>query len=85
MEVDSLLSSHAATPVYLLAAANEVVNFRAAMMLRRQSSEIRIFARCFRRGWFAESLARENAFELLAFEEVFQQALQEHYEKLATL
>ena len=85
VEVDSLLSSHAATPVYLLAAANEVVNFRAAMMLRRRSSEIRIFARCFRRGLFAESLARKNAFELLAFEEVFQHALQEHYETLATL
>jgi hypothetical protein len=85
VEVDLLLSSHAATPVYLLAAANEVVNFRAAMMLRRRSSEIRIFARCFRRGPFAESLARENAFELLAFEEVFQQALRDHYETLAAL
>ena len=85
MEVDSLLSSHAATPIYLLTAANEVVNFRAAMMLRRRSSDIRIFARCFRRGSFAESLARENAFELLAFEEVFQQALRDHYETLATL
>ena len=85
VKVESLLSSHAATPVYLLAAANEVVNFRAAMMLRRQSAEIRIFARCFRRGSFAESLARENAFELLAFEEVFQQALRDHYETLAAL
>ena len=85
VEVESLLSSHAATPVYLLAAANEVVNFRAAMMLRRQSAEIRIFARCFRRGSFAESLARENAFELLAFEEVFQQALRDQYETLAAL
>jgi voltage-gated potassium channel Kch len=84
-EVDSLLSSHSATPVYLLAAANEVTNFRAAMMLRRGSPEIRIFARCFRRGSFAESLARENAFELLAFEEVFQQALRDHYETLAAL
>lgn len=85
VEVDSLLSSHSATPVYLLAAANEVINFRAAMMLRRRSSEIRIFARCYRRGAFAESLARENVFELFAFEEVLQQALQDHYETLATL
>ena len=85
MEVESLLKSHRATPIFLLAAADEVVNFRAAMMLRRQSSEIRIFARCFRRGSFAESLARENAFELLAFEEVFQQALRDHYETLAAL
>ena len=84
-QVDSLLSPHSATPVYLLAAADEVINFRAAMLLRRRSAEIRIFARCFRRGLFAESLAGENAFELLAFEEVFQQALQEHYETLATL
>jgi hypothetical protein len=84
-KVDSLLKSHAATPVYLLASAKEAVNFRAAMMLRRHSAEIRIFARCFQRGSFAESLARENAFELLAFEEVFQHALQDHYETLATL
>jgi hypothetical protein len=84
-KVDSLLKSHAATPVYLLASAKEAVNFRAAMMLRRHSAEIRIFARCFQRGSFAESLARENAFELLAFEEVFQHALRDHYETLATL
>jgi hypothetical protein len=84
-KVDSLLSSYSATPVYLLAAARDVTNFRAAMMLRRRSSDIRIFARCFRRGSFAESLARENAFELLAFEEVFEQALQDHYQTLAAL
>jgi voltage-gated potassium channel Kch len=84
-EVDGALESHTATPVFLLASANEVVNFRSAMMLRRRSSEVRIFARCFRRSSFAQLLARENAFELLAFEEVFQQALRDHYETLAAL
>jgi hypothetical protein len=84
-KVDSVLSADEATPVYLLAAANEVVNFRLAMMLRRQSSDIRIFARCFRRSSFAQSLAQENAFELLAFEEVFHSALQDHYETLAAI
>jgi FlaA1/EpsC-like NDP-sugar epimerase len=84
-EVDSVLSSHDAAPVYLLAAANEVVNFRSAMLLRRRSSDSRIFARCFRRSSFAQSLAQENAFELLAFEEVFQHALQDHYETLAAI
>jgi len=84
-KVDSVLSSPGATPVYLLAAANEVVNFRSAMMLRRRSSDIRIFARCFRRSSFAQSLAQENAFELLAFEEVFHNALQDHYETLAAI
>ncbi len=81
-KVDSVLSSHAASPVYILAAAKEVVNFRSAMMLRRGSSDIRIFARCFRRSSFAQSLAQENAFELLAFEEVLQQALLDHYQNL---
>ena len=84
-EVDELLSRHSATPIFLLAAANEVVNFRSAMMLRRRSSEVRIFARCFRRSSFAQSLARENAFELLAFEEVFQLALQDHYQTLSAI
>jgi hypothetical protein len=84
-KVESVLSSTEATPVYLLAAANEVVNFRSAMMLRRRSSDIRIFARCFRRSSFAQSLAQENAFELLAFEEVFHNALQDHYETLAAI
>jgi voltage-gated potassium channel Kch len=84
-KVDSELSSHAATPVYLLAAANEVVNFRSAMMLRRRSSDIRIFARCFRRSSFAQSLAQENAFELLAFEEVLHQALLDHYQNLVAV
>ena len=84
-KVDSVLSSHDAAPVYLLAAGNEVINFRSAMMLRRRSSDSRIFARCFRRSSFAQSLAQENAFELLAFEEVFQHALQDHYETLAAI
>ena len=84
-EVDTVLESHQAIPVYLLAAANEVVNFRSAMMLRRRLSDARIFARCFRRSSFAQSLASENDFELLAFEDVFQQALQDHYETLAAV
>lgn len=84
-KADSELSSHAATPVYMLAAADEVVNFRSAMMLRRQSSDIRIFARCYRRSSFAQSLAQENAFELLAFEEVLQEALLEHYQNLVAV
>jgi hypothetical protein len=69
----------------MLAAADEVVNFRSAMMLRRQSSDIRIFARCYRRSSFAQSLAQENAFELLAFEEVLREALLEHYQNLVAV
>ena len=83
--VDKVLEPHEAIPVYLLAAENEVLNFRSAMMLRRRLPDARIFARCFRRSAFAQSLARENDFELLAFEDVFQQALHDHYQTLASV
>lgn len=83
--VDAALASVEADPVYLLASSNEVVNFRAAMLLRGRSDQTRIFARCFHRSRFAESLAGQGAFELLAFEDVLRNALTEHYEGLKTL
>lgn len=72
-------------PVYLLASSDEVVNFRAAMLLRAREADPLIFARCFHRGRFAESLAGQRHFELLAFEEVLRDALVEHYEGLRTV
>lgn len=84
-EVESTLSAYAATPVYLLAGSDEVVNFRSAMLLRSRSEKIRIFARCFRRSAFAESLAKQRSFELLAFEDVLQQALLDHYQNLVAV
>ncbi len=84
-KVDASLASIEAEPVYLLASSNEVVNFRAAMLLRGRSDGIRIFARCFHRSRFAESLAEQGSFELLAFEDVLRDALTEHYEGLRTL
>jgi hypothetical protein len=72
-------------PVYLLSSSAEVVNFRAAMLLRAREPEALIFARCFHRGRFAESLADQLGFELLAFEEVLRDALVEHYEGLRTI
>lgn len=72
-------------PVYLLASSVEVVNFRAAMLLRAREPEALIFARCFHRGRFAESLAAQLRFDLLAFEEVLREALVEHYEGLRTV
>jgi hypothetical protein len=83
--VDDEVAGLEATPVYLLASSDEVVNFRAAMLLRARSSEPRVFARCFHRGQFAESLAEQRDFELLAFEEVLRDALVEHYEGLKTV
>ncbi len=83
--VDEEVEGLEATPVYLLASSDEVVNFRAAMLLRARSSEPRVFARCFHRGRFSESLAEQRDFELLAFEEVLRDALVEHYEGLTTL
>jgi hypothetical protein len=73
------------TPVYLLASHQEVVNFRTALMLRERDALARIFARCFHRGRFSESLAEQRAFELLAFEEVLRDALVDHYEGFRTV
>lgn len=83
--VEEELTELEATPIYLLSSSAEVVNFRAAMLLRARSSEPRVFARCFHRGRFAESLARQRDFELLAFEDVLHDALVQHYEGLKTL
>ncbi len=79
-EVEELLRQAEVEPVYLLAAKEEVVNFRAAMLLRGRSVEPRVFARCFHRTRFAQSLADQLSFELLAFEEVLKEALRDHYE-----
>ena len=79
------LAGLAGDPVYLLASSDEVVNFRAAMLLRAREADPLIFARCFHRGRFAESLAGQRRFELLAFEEVLRDALVEHYEGLRTI
>jgi voltage-gated potassium channel Kch len=84
-QVEKALEGIEATPVYLLADSSEVVNFRVAMLLRSRLSEPRIFARCFHRTLFAESLAQQVSFELLAFDEVLREALVEHYETLRTL
>jgi hypothetical protein len=81
-QVEAVVGSMDVTPVYLLASANETVNFRTAMLLRKRAEEIRIFARCFRRTRFAETLAAQRSFELFAFEEVFQEALQDHFRNL---
>jgi hypothetical protein len=83
--VDATLFSVEATPIYILASVDEVVNFRTAMLLRGRSAETRIFARCFRRSRFAEALAAQRSFELLAFEEVLQQALLDHYNNLRSM
>jgi voltage-gated potassium channel Kch len=84
-QVDALLEQAEVAPVYLLATAEEVVNFRAAMLLRGREGNSRVFARCFHRTRFAESLAEQLSFELLAFEDVLGEALREHYEGLRTV
>jgi len=84
-KVDEILHDSDIQPVYLLASREEVVNFRAAMLLRSRSAEPRVFARCFHHSRFAESLANHLSFELLAFEDVLGEALKEHYEGLLTI
>lgn len=83
--VEASLQDLDVTPVYLLASNEEVVNFRTALMLRERVPEARIFARCFHRGRFSESLAEQRTFELLAFEEVLREALMEHFEGFRTV
>ena len=85
LKVDDLLRPMEPIPVYFLASGEEVLNFRTAMLLRRRDGEARIFARCFRRSRFTESLAVQQSFELFAFEEVFREALQDHYRNLQTI
>ncbi len=80
--VDAIVAPMEATPVYLLASADEIVNFRTAMLLRGRAPDIRIFARCFRRTRFADILATERSFELFAFEEVLHEAMQDHFRNL---
>jgi hypothetical protein len=65
--------------VYVLCGSDELLNLRAALFLRRMSSDPRIFVRCFHRSPFLKSLAKEQRFELLAFETVLREALREHY------
>ncbi len=83
--VEDTLAGLEVAPVFLLASSNEVVNLRAAMLLRTRFPEARVFARCFHRGSFGESLAEQREFELLAFEDVLREALVEHYQGLRTL
>jgi voltage-gated potassium channel Kch len=80
--VDAIVAPMEATPVYMLASADEIVNFRTAMLLRGRAPDIRIFARCFRRTRFADILATERSFELFAFEEVLHEAMQDHFRNL---
>ena len=84
-KVECILEESSAEPVYLLASPEEVVNFRAAMLLRGRSKEPRVFARCFHRTRFAESLASQLSFDLLVFEDVLREALKEHYEGLLSV
>jgi len=83
--VETSLVDFDVAPVFLLASSNEVVNLRAAMFLRGRSPRARVFARCFHRGRFGESLAEQREFELLAFEDVLREALVDHYQGLRTL
>jgi Trk K+ transport system NAD-binding subunit len=77
--VASEIADIGATPVYVLCGSDELLNLRAALFLRRMSSDPRIFVRCFHRSPFLKSLAKEQRFELLAFETVLREALREHY------
>jgi Trk K+ transport system NAD-binding subunit len=80
-EVDRRLAESEATPVYVLCAADERLNLRAAMLLRDRSSAPRIFVRCFHRSSFAGNLAEQLSLELLAFEDVLRDALRDHYRR----
>lgn len=68
-----------ATPVYVLCGSDELLNLRVALFLRRGSSDPRIFVRCFHRSPFLKTIAKQQSFELLAFETVLREALREHY------
>jgi Trk K+ transport system NAD-binding subunit len=77
--VQSEVADSGATPVYVLCGSDELLNLRAALFLRGGLPEPRIFLRCFHRSPFLQSLAKQQGFELLAFETVLREALREHY------
>jgi hypothetical protein len=68
-----------AIPLFVLCGSDELLNLRAALFLRRMSSDPRIFVRCFHDSPFLKSLARQQSIELLIFETVLREALREHY------
>jgi Trk K+ transport system NAD-binding subunit len=77
--VESEVTEVGTTPVYVLCGSDELLNLRAALLLRESSPDPRIFVRCFHRSPFLRSLAKQQGFELLAFETVLREALREHY------
>ncbi len=77
--VASELAEMRAIPLFVLCGSDELLNLRAALFLRRMSSDPRIFVRCFHDSPFLKSLARQQSIELLIFETVLREALREHY------
>jgi Trk K+ transport system NAD-binding subunit len=77
--VASELAEMRAIPLFVLCGSDELLNLRAALFLRRVSSDPRIFVRCFHDSPFLKSLARQQSIELLIFETVLREALREHY------
>ncbi|MCP4445036.1 MAG: hypothetical protein GY811_06780 [Myxococcales bacterium] len=78
--IEEAVAEEQATPVYLLCGSSEVTNLRAAMLLRQQSTECRIFARCFHHSQFVDSLSKQLRVEMLSFEDLLRASLKEHYE-----
>ncbi|MCO4764549.1 MAG: NAD-binding protein [Myxococcales bacterium] len=84
-KVSAAVADLEAVPIFLLSAEDELVNYRVAMQLRAKSKQPRIFARCFRRTAFAESLSDQLAFELLPLEDVLRDGLEDHYRAILTV
>jgi Trk K+ transport system NAD-binding subunit len=78
-QVISRFAEVTATPVYVLAGSDELLNLRTALLLRRMSSDARIFVRCFHHSPFLRSVAEQQSIDLLTFETVLGEALREHY------
>ena len=85
LQVNEQLADQTATPLFLLNSADETANFKAAMLLRAQTLESKIFVNCFHHSTFAESLSSELTTEIVATEKLLSEALRDHYEALTSL
>jgi hypothetical protein len=85
LHISEQLADQAAVPLFLLNSADESANFKAAMLLRAQTLESRIFVSCFHHSAFAQSLSAELAVEIVATEKLLSEALRDHYEALTSL
>ena len=73
--VEAALEGRAAEATYIFGTPNDTLNLEAAMAIRRQHGEARIFVRCARPSALTSLLAEHYRLRLLSFEETLQTSI----------